>query len=395
MRGKAAARRPNATPRHVSDLVPDPENRRKHNARNLGMVVDALQHVGAARSIVIDEDNVILAGNGVTEAAGQAGITKVRVVEAKGDEIIAVRRSGLTAEQKRALAIYDNRAGELAEWNPEQLRADVDAGLDLHPWFSTAELASVLPKDVKAGRTDPDEVPAERPTDIAVGDMFELGRHRVICGDSTIHETVERVVGDHADIAFTSPPYGAGNVAKIRDHYVAGAKHRRSFYAEHKDDPSGWLSLMNGWFRSVRPRVDAVLCNIQQLADNKRSMIEWVYENRDDFCDVVVWDKGNAAPQMQKERSVERVRVYSRVWREQHSVDSVWPISRNIKQCSPHQSERKERVCRRASRCVSGGTAAVGVRHSVLGSRHCRGSIPRNRNDHDRCGATRTVMLRR
>lgn len=70
VKGQKSARRPMATPRHIKDLVPDPENRRKHNARNIGMVVDTLQSVGAARSIVIDENNVILAGNGVTQAAG-------------------------------------------------------------------------------------------------------------------------------------------------------------------------------------------------------------------------------------------------------------------------------------------------------------------------------------
>ena len=62
------------SPTHIKDLTPDPENRRAHNPRNLGMVVDALHAVGAARSIVIDEDNVILAGNGVTEAAAEAGV---------------------------------------------------------------------------------------------------------------------------------------------------------------------------------------------------------------------------------------------------------------------------------------------------------------------------------
>src|SRR3954463_11008658 len=86
---------------HIADLVSDPINRRQHNPRNLGMVSDALREVGAARSIVIDEDNVILAGNGVTEAAADAGITKVRVIDAAGDELIAVRRSGLSVGQKR------------------------------------------------------------------------------------------------------------------------------------------------------------------------------------------------------------------------------------------------------------------------------------------------------
>lgn len=130
----------------VADLVPDPDNRRQHNARNIGVVVESLHSVGAARSIVIDEDNVVLAGNGLIEAAGVAGITRVRVIEADGDEIIAVRRSGLSAEKKRALAIADNRAGELSEWKPEQVAADLAQGLDFSPWFSNEELGRIQPK---------------------------------------------------------------------------------------------------------------------------------------------------------------------------------------------------------------------------------------------------------
>jgi hypothetical protein len=105
----------------LASLVADPTNRREHNERNVTMVADALRDVGAGRSIVIDEDDVILAGNGVQAAALQAGLTTVRVIEADGQEIIAVRRRGLTAAQKRALAIYDNRTAELATWNFEQL----------------------------------------------------------------------------------------------------------------------------------------------------------------------------------------------------------------------------------------------------------------------------------
>lgn len=130
-----------SAPKHIKDLLPDAENRRKHNPRNIGMIVDALHQVGAARSIVIDEGNVVLAGNGVAEAAAEAGITKIRVVDVAGDELVAVRRKGLSDEQKRALAIYDNRTGELAEWNAEQLQADMDAGLSLQPWFSEKEAA--------------------------------------------------------------------------------------------------------------------------------------------------------------------------------------------------------------------------------------------------------------
>ena len=169
----------------LADLVPDPQNRRTHTARNLEMVAAALQEVGAARSIVVDEANTVLAGNGVVEAAGVAGITQVRIVETDGTELIAVRRRGLSEEQKRALAIYDNRTAELAEWNWEQLQADVAAGLDLAPWFSSAELKSAIGSSAATprGGTDQDDHPAMRATSIVVGDIFTLGRHVLACGD--------------------------------------------------------------------------------------------------------------------------------------------------------------------------------------------------------------------
>jgi hypothetical protein len=73
----------------IKDLTPDPENRRLHDPRNVEMITESLKRVGAARSIAIDEDDVVLAGNGVVAAAKAAGITKVRVIEAQGNEIIA------------------------------------------------------------------------------------------------------------------------------------------------------------------------------------------------------------------------------------------------------------------------------------------------------------------
>ena len=105
----------------VQDLTFDPKNPRRRTERGEALLQQSLQEVGAARSIVIDENNVILAGNGTVEAAGQIGISRVRIVEADGEEIIAVRRSGLTDEQKRRLSLLDNRTAELAEWDTEQL----------------------------------------------------------------------------------------------------------------------------------------------------------------------------------------------------------------------------------------------------------------------------------
>lgn len=102
-------------------LVADPQNARTHSERNLEAVAGSLQRVGAARSIVIDEDGVILAGNATATAAAMVGMHQVRVIDASGDELIAVRRSGLTAEQKVALALADNRTAELASWDTTRL----------------------------------------------------------------------------------------------------------------------------------------------------------------------------------------------------------------------------------------------------------------------------------
>ena len=139
------------TPVTLAGLHADPQNRRLHPDRNIALIAASLREVGSARSIVIDETNAVLAGNGVLEAAPQVGISKLQIVDVEGDTILAVRRRGLTKDQKRALALYDNRTGELSEWNAEQLRADAAGGLDLTAFFSElAGFRTLLANDVDA-----------------------------------------------------------------------------------------------------------------------------------------------------------------------------------------------------------------------------------------------------
>ena len=146
---------------HLRDLTPDPRNARKHTPRNVGTIVDALNEIGAARSIVIDENNVVLAGNATIEAAAQAGIEKVLVVEADGNTIIAVRRTGLTADQKTRLALFDNRAAELAEgWDADVLAELLTEGFNFDGLFYPNELEELLADVVPPGfePSDVDEV---------------------------------------------------------------------------------------------------------------------------------------------------------------------------------------------------------------------------------------------
>ena len=113
----------------LSELTPDARNARKHSARNLGMIEDSISEVGASRSIVIDENGRILAGNGTVLSAERAGIENVIVIPSDGKTLIAVQRTGLTEAQKTRLGLLDNRAAELGEWNSEilqELAAEVD-----------------------------------------------------------------------------------------------------------------------------------------------------------------------------------------------------------------------------------------------------------------------------
>lgn len=208
----------------IGDLIADPKNARRHNPRNVGVIEDSLQEVGAARSIVIDENNVVLAGNGVLEAAGNVGIEKLQIVDADGETIIAVRRTGLTEAQKKRLALFDNRANELSEWSPDilaQLQQE-DAKL-LEGLFSDKELTELL-KDLDAPKVDDPGPQIDRAAELqekwgtATGQLWEIpsqsvrGKaHRLLCGDSTKAEDVARLMGgEKAEMMVTDPPYGIG-----------------------------------------------------------------------------------------------------------------------------------------------------------------------------------------
>jgi len=133
----------------IGDLKPDHRNARKRTDRSASLISESLQRFGAARSIVIDEEGRILAGNGTVEGAKAAGISRVRVVEAAGDELIAVRRTGLTEEQKVGLALADNRTSDLSDWDGLMLQ-ELAAEQDLAPWFEEDELTALLPDDEPA-----------------------------------------------------------------------------------------------------------------------------------------------------------------------------------------------------------------------------------------------------
>lgn len=101
----------------IDDLIPDPDNPRRRTARGEEVLATSFDRFGAARSIVIDKDGVVRAGNGTLEAARAAGLRKIRVVEGQPDELIAVRRADWDEQKAREYSVIDNKSAELAEWD--------------------------------------------------------------------------------------------------------------------------------------------------------------------------------------------------------------------------------------------------------------------------------------
>ena len=195
----------------INDLQNDPKNARKRTDKSAKLIRQSLEQYGAARSIVIDENNRILAGNGTIAGAKAAGIKNLKVIETDGNEIIAVKRTGLTEDEKVGLALADNRSSDLSEWDLNMLE-ELSQEHDLNPWFDNDDLkellgeTEVLPAE---GLTDPDDIPEvpEKPI-TKEGDLYILGNHRLLCGDSTNILHVEKLMdGSKADMVFTDPPY--------------------------------------------------------------------------------------------------------------------------------------------------------------------------------------------
>ena len=129
-------------------VTPDRKNANKGTERGRYMVEASLRETGAGRSIVLDKDGRIIAGNKTFEAASDIGLP-VRIVETDGRELVAVKRTDLDLSDDtgaaRKLAYYDNRAGQVGlEWNAEQVLADLGAGLDLSAMFRQDELDALI-----------------------------------------------------------------------------------------------------------------------------------------------------------------------------------------------------------------------------------------------------------
>lgn len=134
---------------HIDTLVFDPANACRHGAKNVAVIEASLRELGAGRSIVLDAEGIVRAGNGTLAAAKKLGMDRVRVIETDGTELIAVKRTDLVGSKATALALADNRASDLHEYDDAALKAAIesigDLDLDLDEFSLTdADMANML-----------------------------------------------------------------------------------------------------------------------------------------------------------------------------------------------------------------------------------------------------------
>jgi ParB-like chromosome segregation protein Spo0J len=220
----------------VESLIPYARNSRTHSDEQIAQLASSIREFGWTNPILIDGEQGIIAGHGRLMAARKLGMT----------EVPCIRLDHLTDAQRRAYIIADNKLALNAGWDEEMLAlelgelGDLDFDLSLIG-FDESELGNLMAETTE-GETDPDEVP-EPPVDpvTVLGDVWVMGKHRLMCGDSTSIDAVERLMDDKkAQTFFTDPPYGdnvGGLQPKLASEREPGKSliKRVSFIANDKD----------------------------------------------------------------------------------------------------------------------------------------------------------------
>ena len=267
------------TYRAISDLAVAKRNPRTHSSTQIEQIARSIAAFGWTNPVLIDEDQRIIAGHGRLEAARKLGIA----------EVPTITLAGLDDAQKRALVIADNQLALNAGWDSELLALELGelgaAGFDVSLiGFSDDEMAAIL-ADRTEGLTDPDDVPEAPAEPVSVlGDVWTLGRHRVMAGDSTNPQHVAILTeGKLVDLCFTSPPY----------------LHQR----DYKTMTEGWDALMRGVFGILPVKDDAqVLVNLGMVHRDGEWLpywdewIGWMREQGWRRFGWYVWDQGFGLP---------------------------------------------------------------------------------------------------
>jgi site-specific DNA-methyltransferase (adenine-specific) len=250
---------------NVDDLDLDPRNARKHDAKNLKAIADSLEQFGQRKPIVVWGKTVV-AGNGTMAAARTLGWKQIEIVRVPDD---------WSSDQVKAYALADNRSAELAAWDEQVLASQL---LELQQAeFDIELLGFELPTD-ELQEVVEDEIPDQVEPKSKLGDVWKLGRHKLMCGDSSDEASLQRLLNNQRiDSIVTDPPYGIG-IDGQKKSVSANPKHNRK---EHEfrnwDAERPSKDLFN---LILKQDVPTVIWGGNYFADYLPATRGWIYWNK-------------------------------------------------------------------------------------------------------------------
>jgi DNA modification methylase len=266
----------------VSAIKPFERNARK-NDKAVSEVAKSIQRTGYRTPIIIDENNIILAGHTRLKAIQKLGWKEIPFV---------VQYTDLDEKQKQEYRIRDNKTGEIAEWDFEILEADFSSDELLEFGFDI--------KDLTQPEIEEDEAPPVPEIARTVkGDIYQLGNHRVMCGDSTMIDDVDKLMdGKKADMVFTSPPYNANTKAGQGDIFN-GKEGKRLYDNGYKDNLSTnvYIDFAKSVLENCFLFTDGfIFWNVSYNANAKYEYLKQIEDRIDYLVEQICWKKSSAIP---------------------------------------------------------------------------------------------------
>lgn len=273
---------------NTKDLIPYARNSRTHSEAQVSQIAGSIKEFGFTNPVLIDAEGGIIAGHGRILAAQKLGL----------DRVPCITLGHLTEAQRKAYVIADNKLALNAGWDDEMLALELEelSSMDFDlsiTGFDEEEIAGLLVETTE-GETDPDDVPEVEGAPISVeGDVWLLGRHRLMCGDSTSIDAVEKLMNEaRVDMVFTDPPYNVAFNGRSGKHDVIKNDDLRA--EEFRDFIDSTLDVI----RAVEPEVYYIWCNwdfygILQGKMDYKACIVWAknvfgmgsgYRHQHEFC---------------------------------------------------------------------------------------------------------------
>lgn len=261
----------------ISDLIPYANNPRI-NDNAVDAVAASIKEFGFKNPIVIDNCNVIIAGHTRLKAAEKLGLKTVPII----------RADDLTEQQAQAFRLADNKTAELAEWDLDSLEQELD---ELSQDFDMTDFGfELLNFDDDDTEITEDEVPEEVETRCKLGDVWKLGSHRLICGDSTDPTVIDRLMdGVKADMVFTDPPYNMQMTGGCIGVCANMRKVEKDIESISSFDPKPFLEIIPAIFDKNMNTY--IFCNKDLVVD----YLNWGKENGYSY-NILVWKKPNSIP---------------------------------------------------------------------------------------------------